>query len=1047
MSALPRSMSFVARCAALFAAFAVTSHGLLAQESTGNIVGSVKDASGATINQATVTIENVGTHETRQAITTNGQYAFTTLKLGLYSVTITAPGFRTEHTTEFPLAAGDSRRVDAALAVGATSETVEVSETGTLLKTDTSTIDTSIPAQAIEELPTNGRNLIALAQDLVPGATSGNPGNIASGQKPDDRRQASSISVNGQPVVNNNFLIDGLDNNERFIGIIGVRPSIDGVAELHVQTNLYSADVGRTAGGVINVITKSGTNQFHGTVFEFIRNDALDGRDYFALTKPELRQNQFGGSLGGPILRNKAFAFLDYEGLRIISGTTSTSLVPSAYEEQHPGDLTDIGGPLIPTSQLNSIALNYFKLYPAPNNGKNFTYSPNATQYGETADARFDYHFNDNNLFFARYTINQTDSFTPPALPAVGAINPVGNPNSYPGTTTERQQNIQLNYVHIFTPHLLLELKSGYTRVNEFALPLNYGQNFANQLGLVNANLDSRSSALTPMLVGPYATLGEANYEPISDLDNTYQYAGTLSWSHGAHTVRTGGILLRRQVNNFQSAQGAGQYTFTGSNVAALTSFLEGIAFQYVRSNQLYSNSYRTWEPSGFVQDDWHVLHNLTLNIGLRYTVLTPFTEHHNQLSNFDPVNARLLVAGVGNVSKSAGVKVDYSDFAPRLGFSFEPRTGTVIRGGYGISYFPMASGSHMSLQNAPFTFNYGPIYNVSLSTPAPIPVASDPSNPFGTIAGAVDLNFKNAEMNQTSLEVSQSLKGTVFTARYVGGFGRRLPQVFGNIDVPAPSATTTSATLQSLRPYYAQLPKVTAIQDVFTHGSSSYNALQIEVERRATRGLTIIANYNYAHELDNLSVSGLVVPAQSSTYDYGNSSLDFRHKAGGGITYALPFARKSHGLTRALAADWQLNTVGRWQTGIPFNITNGSPRANVGTGSDRPNLVGNPFVANPSVKQFFNAAAFAPQALGTLGNTEVNLLHGPHQRSVDVSLLKEFPLREALHMQFRAESFNITNTPNLSTPTSSISSSAVGTITSTNGIARQLQFALKLLF
>lgn len=285
----------------------------------------------------------------------------------------------------------------------------------------------------MQDLPTNGRNFIQLAQDLVAGANSGDPNNIASGGKPDDRRQTSSISVNGQNIQSNDNLIDGLDNNERLIGVIGVRPSIDGIAELRVETNLYTADIGRTAGGVINIITKSGTNNFHGTAYEYIRNDALDARDFFALVRPELRQNQFGGSLGGRLFRDRTFFFADYESLRITSGTTLTSLVPTLYEKQHPGDLSDIGGPVIPAAQLNPIALNYFALYPAPNRvgtGGNFTFSPKQTQIAHTGDTRIDRHFNDNNLFYARYTLNQTDTNVPGALPAVNGVEPAGNPNS-----------------------------------------------------------------------------------------------------------------------------------------------------------------------------------------------------------------------------------------------------------------------------------------------------------------------------------------------------------------------------------------------------------------------------------------------------------------------------------------------------------------------------------------------------------------------------------------------------------------------------------------
>ena len=1019
-----------------------------AQQSTGDVIGQITDQTNALVPKATVTLENLATHETQEITTTNGQYIFTLLKLGSYSVTVTSDGFRTEHVTSFPLTAGERHRVDMHLLVGQQNETVQVTAESSL-KTDSSTIDQAIPSKTVQELPTNGRNFIQLTQDLVAGATSGDPNNIASGNKPDDRRQTSSISVNGQNVQSNDNLIDGLDNNERLIGVIGVRPSIEGIAELRVETNLYTADIGRTGGGVINIITKSGTDRFHGSIFEYIRNNALDARDYFALVSPELRQNQFGGSIGGPIRRNKTFFFLDYESLRITAGQTFTSLVPTLYEKQHPGDLTDIGGPLIPAGSLNPVALAYFNLYPTPNRigtGGNFTYSPRQTQIGHVADARVDHRLNDRNLFYARYTINQTDTNVPGALPAVNSIEPGGNPNSYPGLSTERQQNIQLNYIHLFSPQVLMELKTGFTRINNSALPLNYGKNYSAQLGLVNVNVTPDTSALTPMNVGPYTPLGEGNYEPLRDIDNTFQYAGTVSWSKGSQTLRIGAALIRRQFTNVQSSQPVGQYSFTGTNAAALQSFLTGNSYQYIRSNQLLPSSYRSSEPSVFFQDDWRVNRRLTLNLGARYDFFSPITEANNRIANFDTDNIKLLVAGVNGVSRSAGVRPDYTNLAPRVGFAFQPSQGTVVRGGYGISYYPEGYGSHTNMQNAPFTFNYGPVYGVSLSDPAPLPVANDPNQPFGTIQGAIALNYRSAQMHQASLEVAQSIGANTFTTRYVAGIGRHIYQTFGNIDVPEPSATTTAANLQSRRPYFAQLPNVTAIQEQFTGGVSSYNAFQTEFQRRASKGLTINVNYTWARLLDNVSVSSLL-PFKTSSYDYGNGFLDIRHKVAGAISYELPFARESSGITSLIAAGWQLNALGRWQTGIPFTVSNGSPQINVGVSSDRPNQIADPSLSHPTLTHFFNVAAFAPQTFGTAGDSRVNNVHGPHQRSVDVSLLKNFPMRETLIAQFRAEAFNVTNTPSFAVPNSNIASSAVGTITSTTLIPRQLQFAVKVIF
>ncbi len=414
-----------------------------AQVTTADVVGTVHDSTGAVIADAKVAITNLGTGLTRTAQSgASGDFVINSLPPGAYSVKIEAPSFKTYNVSTLTLASGDRTRIDAAMQAGQTTETVEVTTATPLLQTDSSTLSSTITSQAVQDLPLNGRNFVQLAQQ-VPGANGG-PGNgLTSGNRPDDRRQTSAISVNGQTEVINNQLIDGIDNNERIIGGLGVRPSVDAIAEFTVQTNDYTAEVGRTAGGVINVITKSGSNNFHGSAYEYFRNDKLDAHSYFdqpGSRKPGLRQNQYGGSIGGPIIKDKTFFFGDYEGFRQISGQSSQILpVPSLFEEQNPGNFSDRPTPglptVIPTASIDPVGLRYFELYPAPNDGQfSFITPPLArSQNSSTFDIRVDHHFNDHNLFFARYTYNNVNTFIPGGLPTKTINGPNGpvtvNPN------------------------------------------------------------------------------------------------------------------------------------------------------------------------------------------------------------------------------------------------------------------------------------------------------------------------------------------------------------------------------------------------------------------------------------------------------------------------------------------------------------------------------------------------------------------------------------------------------------------------------------------
>ena len=1039
------------------------------QVSTGDILGTVTDQSGAVAVGANVKVVNLGTRETRTETTgDNGEFVFTALQSGHYSISVTAKGFKGFSVPDLILSAGDRARVIAKLEVGQASETVEVSaDVEPALQTDSSTLSTMATVEQLQDLPLNGRNYISIAQTAA-GVNEGPPTSLASGSRPDDRRQTSAISANGESDSNNNYLIDGIDNNERVIGTAGVRPSVDAIAEFRVQTNTYPAEIGRTAGGVINIISKSGSNGYHGAAYEFLRNDVLDGRDFFANSgpAPEYRQNQFGANLGGPIIKNRTFFFGDYEGLRIVQGLTFTSTVPTLYEEQNPGSFSDQGGPSS-TAGMNQIALDYWKLYPAPTSTafiNNFTFSPNKTQFSNVYDIRIDHRFNDNNTIFGRYSNDGVKTFTPGSLPSVNGVGVIGNPGLFSGNSSEGTQNIVANYTHIFSPTLLAEFKTGFTRINILATSLNYGKNISESFGLANVNISPETSGLATMDVIGYASLGDGNALPLQYLDNTFQYSGSLTKTWKTHTIKVGASLVRRQVVSAQELYGDGYYYFAGANaIGSLQAFLQGTVYQVLRINELYRPEFRTWEPTGYAQDDWRVTKNLTLNLGVRYDAYTPFTEAHNRLSNFDPTVPGLLLAGQNGVSKYAGVQPDWKDFAPRIGFAATVRHGTVVRGGYGMTYFPDDTGFPFFLVlNAPYSAVYVPNpFSTTLNTPLQLPVAGPTTPLAGAYYGVSTTQRKAAYIHQFNLNIQEDFKGNVLTLGYVGGIGHRL-QVEPNINLAPPCnpAVTTCAPLQNRRAYYTEMPNVAGITNIQNFGRTMYNSFQADVERRLSHGLVVNANYTMAHDLSDTvayanaggGLEGVgAVPSQISTLDYGNSDLDVRQRITAQIGYDLPFGSGLHGAKGILEKGWQVNALNVWSTGEPFTIVNATGQSNTGVGADgdRPDQIGSPKISNPGISEFFNIDAYQAQPFGTIGNVAKNSLYGPHFRHLDVSAFKTFDVVNNLKLQFRAEFFNLTNTPNFAEPDGALGDATFGTISSTQGNSnpREIQFALKLTF
>jgi hypothetical protein len=655
------------------------------QVTTADIVGTVTDSSGAFVANGTATVVNLGTSATQKvSLGASGDYQFTLLPVGTYKVTIQAQGFKT-FVSQVTLAAGDRARVNAQLSLGQTTETVTVEATTPALQSQDATVGTLITSELTQDLPLDGRNVTNLIT-LSAGVTGGLSNALNSGTRPDDRRPSSSFAANGQSDQINNNLIDGMDNNERSIGSVGVRPSIDAIEEVRVLTNLYSAEISRSGGGVVDLITKSGTNQFHGTLYEFLRNDITDARTYFATIgpKPELRQNQFGGSIGGPIKKDKAFFFFDYEDYRRVLGVTALDTVPTLYEQQNPGDFTDLPGGATCTnvsSQVSKTSIGYylFQIYPKPNVpgatspggcspvANNYEFSAGQTQYVATYDGKVDYRFSTKNSMYARYTYNDVSTYIPGLLPKTTidgvAVDPGGGffgapgGNEFAGPALDKEMSGAINFTSLLTSNLILDLKAQYMGLNNKSESVNQGTDVATKIGFpCNSTSCVNVPGLAPSRGLPafwftqgYTDFGDAGYVPLQDKNNTFQYAVDLSWIKGTQNVKAGASVIRRQVMVGQSSLPRGlliEYSalHSGNDLADM---LLGYAAGAYRGNTLVISGLRQWELGYFVQDDWRVKPNLTLNLGMRYDVYTPYTSSNYGISNLEPKTGFLLGPGL----------------------------------------------------------------------------------------------------------------------------------------------------------------------------------------------------------------------------------------------------------------------------------------------------------------------------------------------------------------------------------------------------------------
>lgn len=1050
-------------------------------QGTGDIVGRVTDASGGVLPGVTVTATNKGTNISRTAVSSEtGDYAFTLLPIGTYEVKSELSGFGTQ-TATVNLATGDRARVDAKLEVGGLSETLTVSGDQPLLQTDTSRVQQRLTAETVENAPIAGRNIINIVQ-LTPGASEGAANATVSGNRPDDRRQSSAVSINGNPENDNLQLVDGLDNTERVMGGMGIKPSIDAIQEVVVQTNLYSAENGRTLGGVINIITKSGTNNFKGSAFYFFRNQKFDSKDYFAVTKPLNHLNQFGGSLGGPIKSNKTFFFVDYDQGRIRKDQPFVVTVPTV--KMRNGDFSELSTPIydpmttprvafpgnvIPRDRWDSRAALLMGVYPVPNQpglANNFAYNGEGWQQNQTADVRVDHRFTDRDSVFARYSYNLTDGVTPSQCPSTTILgrsidptcNTGGTAGIYSGPYHTYAHNIVANWTRVQSTSLITELKYNFSRPLTSALrPEANSFDIASFLGFQNVNStnDPITGGLPWLEMRPtsYAAIGDPTFIPMETEDHNHQIAGSITKIKGAHTIKMGGGVVFRLFGVQQSQYPRGLFAFdssvtnngAGSGGNTFASFLMGLPSVEQRTHFPIHPLNRSNEPSAFIQDDWRATSWLTVNLGLRYEVFTPITEAQNRIAAFRPELGKIIVAS--DEDPTVGVKTDYSDIGPRIGFSATGPRRMVIRGGFGITYTPVLRGANSFLKNPPFTQNYGPFTSAATSgrlptlflSDVPPPLAfTDAAKPEGQVTQQVT-DYKAARSKQYNLFVEKQIGGNVVSVGYIGSRADRL-NLTQNINLPTPGP----GSVQTRRPWYSQYPLLTNIQMITNLGEKTYDAAQVLFQRRYSGGLNFSTHYTYAHARQTT-----LAPWDNTILEWGDiPTYDIRHHWVGMIGYQIPFGQKLHGLAHGVLGGWQANLIGNYSSGIAFSIVNSSSQTNVG-GSDRPNLIGDPNLpaSDRTLQRWFNTAAFAIQPLYTAGNVGVGTMHGPSQRRFDFALAKNFQ-QKSQSFQFRWEVYNIFDTANFQPPDGNFGSTTFGTISSTgNAIPRQMQFALKYLF
>ena len=1195
--------------------FLFFSLGAYAQVDTGSIVGTVVDASGAVVPGATLTIKDEGTGRTRvQQSGQDGSYNISPLRIGNYTLTVAKPGYQTSVQEHIEVTVQGHLEINPRLEVGQVTQQVEVTSAGPILETQSSSLQQLVNQRVINDLPLNGRNAAFLAQ-LSAGVT------IA--QNDSRGLQASgSFTANGSRRTQNDYLLDGMDDNVAIADLVNqaqfvVLPPPDALSEFTVQTSDYSAEFGHAAGAILNVTTKSGTNRFHGDLWEFVRNDFFDAKDYFVLStqrKPEFRQNQFGGTIGGPLTiphlysgHNKTFFFFDYQGTRIVKGKTFTQTVPTAAEAasgftnlqdlislqtgtradalgrvfpsgtvfdpatsrpttsgvvdpvtgisatttgfvRDPfykgtiGNTTNFTGASaealmnqLPASRLNAGAVAMLKLLPAPTSAaltNNYTASPNSTTGINGFDVRFDQVFSDKDSAFARYSYDYNNQFQPSPFPGVA-----DGGASRPGTGWTESQNEAVSETHIFNPRLVLEVRAGYSRVadlreqfdaNVLGIPAQYGIQGIPQI--------PTNGGLPTLNFNQISAMGSSGTNPSSKASDIFQISGNLSIDRGRNQIRVGSEYQYIAAPTLTPTTSRGSLTNNG----VYTSVVNSTDGSTDRA-QFVLNPQATTVPNGinnvgganslsasnfppvfrlvrpvlgeYFQDNWRVVNNLTLNLGVRWDFIGAPEEANGRFANVIPAQTGLInqstfyipqsqVANVPAafqtllakdniayvpVNSNKLVIAQKSNFAPRIGFSYQAGPKLVVRGGFGIFYqgnenhglsvsnyvnFPFQITSSYTNANAvtPLTpdNSVGTLQNGLLNVPLTAAAAVASANASLTLLGE-PRNAKTSYAEGYNLQVQYELApDTVLSVGYAGTGSKHI-QV-GGISVD---------TVSTILPPSANVKTSSFFPDFATGGTfiarageTNYSGLQVNAEHRFSHGFSVLGNFTWSKcmgdtrdLLDNGvgSYRAPYVAGMGIGADYAPCDIQVKRIVHVSGTYQFPFGKNQHWLNSGPASwilgGWSTNWILTTQDGQPFNIACTTTNA-AGLGCNALKVPGqNPYAGSHNAAQFLNPAAFAnPPAATAASATPANLggapaqVTGPPYHDLNMSLFRQFPVFAETNFEFRAEVFNLTNTPNFGQPgslnfTTPNTFAAISATRDNPNDPREIQLSLKYYF
>ncbi|HEY7497329.1 MAG TPA: carboxypeptidase-like regulatory domain-containing protein [Vicinamibacterales bacterium] len=1058
------------------------------QVQTGRIVGRVRDPQQAAIHRAAVTVTSAATGES-QTVATNehGDYVVTPVDPGRYQVSVVSQGFQTAVVTAVEVPVGQSLRVDVELKVGALSETTEVTASAPLLDTESGTLGHNVTNTQITNLPLNGRSFYELAR-LTPGA-AGLPGggNLV-------RIRANFISgtaISGVRGSQLTFQIDGVDVTDHHQGGSYIQTSVDALQEFRVQQSAYSAEFSQ-AGGMLNAATKSGTSQFHGGLFEFLRNDRFDATDFFVKPKQKLDRHQFGGTLGGPLVKGKTFFFLSYEGIRENQGLPVNLTVGSAAMKR--GDFSAVrnriydpltGQPfpnnVIPASRLSPQALYFARFIPDPNVGaNNFTWSPERTLDADQVTLRIDQSLSEKHKVFMRYSFHDNRMDDPSST--LGAPY-LAYPELGSAHIHTRGQNFVAALTSTLSPTLLNEFRFSYLPQVVDLEPFGLGTNFYQEAGIRGFEETGR-----PGVVGSFPDFSWSGYSNMQgsafDQRPKTQDLKVFEWTDNVTLIRDRDILkagtkIRRWLPHFtDSKQYQGIWTYNGfatQNPAspagtgdAFADFMLGYPRQVQRAFPADTFGGQATYAHFYLQDDVRVSSRLSLNLGLRYEYSPWAGGYRGQLGTFDPLSPRpIIVASETDqidldsqfsgpsayalfrsfiqTSSQAGLPIqitstDKTQFGPRFGFAWRPfGEKTVLRGGYGIFFEQENTDGRVNNNMVPFRLDEIGINDLTQRrTMADFFLGRALTTSAAPSLGPTATELKMGRNHHFNVGVQQEISpSTVLEVNYVGNVGRHLNGTT-NINIPSPAA----GGVQARRPY----PLFGGIAYFDTNMNNTYHSLQATLVRRASKGLWYLVSYTFSKSIttqNNPSVGG------NTGREKAISPFDVPHNLALSVGWELPFGRgKRHlgdasGATQALLGGWQVQAIYIWRSGRPFTPTIGADRANTGVGNQRPNRVASGELDNPTVDRWFDPTAFVLPAQFTYGDSGANILREDSYKNLDFSVFKRFGNK----LELRVEVFNLTNTPSFSAPLTAIDTATAGRVTSTFSTPRQMQLGLKFMF